>query len=66
MIIDCGGCQVRGEACRECVVSVILGATPEGVEIAESQQEALGVLADAGLVPRLRHHSGQARRASGE
>jgi hypothetical protein len=66
MIIDCGDCRMRGVACRECVVSVILGATPDGVEIGESQQAALVVLADAGLVPPLRHRGGGDRQASGE
>jgi len=51
MIIDCDGCAVRGDACGECVVAVLLGAPPE---LQADEQEALGVLADAGLVPPLR------------
>lgn len=51
MIIDCDGCQVRGDACGDCVVAVLLGAPPE---LEADEQRALGVLAEAGLVPPLR------------
>ena len=54
MIIDCDSCRVRGAACGECVVSVLLGAPPGGVEIDEEERRALEALADGGLVPRLR------------
>jgi len=54
MLIDCDGCVVRGAACGDCVVSVVLGAPPGGVELDESERRALSVLADAGMVPRLR------------
>jgi len=29
LIIDCDRCSVRGEACRDCIVSVLLGPPPE-------------------------------------
>jgi len=54
MLIDCENCAVRGRACGGCVVSVMLGAPPEGVELDEEERRALAVLADAGVVPRLR------------
>ena len=54
MLIDCDTCEVRGDACGECVVSVLLGAPPGGVEIDPDEQRALEVLADSGLVPPLR------------
>jgi hypothetical protein len=54
MLIDCTGCVVRGAACGDCVVGVLLGAPPGGVEIDEAERRALDVLADAGMVPRLR------------
>lgn len=54
MLIDCESCAVRGPACAGCVVSVMLGTPPEGVELDEVEQRALRVLADAGMVPRLR------------
>jgi len=68
MVIDCDTCVVRGLACGDCVVSVLLGhpATPaparahstvpdEGtvVEIDADERRALDALADAGMVPRL-------------
>jgi hypothetical protein len=54
MLIDCDSCVVRGAACSGCLVSVVLGAPPTGVELDEGEQRALAVLADAGMVPRLR------------
>lgn len=56
MLIDCDACSARGPACGECVVSVMLGAPPEGVEVDETERRALEVLAGSGLVPRLRLH----------
>ncbi|WP_051116569.1 hypothetical protein [Amycolatopsis nigrescens] len=53
MIIDCDRCQVRGDACADCVINVLLGAPPE-VEWDDSEQRAVDVLAEAGMVPRLR------------
>jgi hypothetical protein len=51
--IDCDTCVVRGLACHDCVVTVLLGPPPElGFDIDE--QRALDVLADSGLVPPLR------------
>ena len=52
MLVDCDNCEVRGSACAGCVVSVLLGAPPSGVELDESERLALAVLADAGMVPR--------------
>ncbi|HEY0359454.1 MAG TPA: hypothetical protein VGD11_12790 [Mycobacteriales bacterium] len=54
MLIDCDSCAVRGPACGDCVMSVLLGAPPTGVEFDDAEQRALLNLADAGLVPRLR------------
>jgi hypothetical protein len=44
---------VRGLACHDCVVTVLLGPPPELSFDAEEQQ-ALEVLAGSGLVPPLR------------
>lgn len=60
MHIDCDGCQVRGIACGDCVVTVLLGSAPDGVELDSAEQAAIGVLAATGLVPPLR-----LRRATG-
>ena len=66
MIIDCDACAVRGPACGDCVVSVLLGGPPvrsdipppgDGpvpVELDGAEQAALAVLAGCGLVPPLR------------
>jgi hypothetical protein len=54
VLIDCDSCAVRGPACGDCVMSVLLGAPPTGVELDDTEQQALLHLADAGLVPRLR------------
>ena len=69
MIIDCDRCTVRGDACRDCVVGVFLGipgsvsdrpAEPDmpsgarAVQLDAPERRALDVLADQGLVPRLR------------
>jgi hypothetical protein len=54
MLIDCENCAVRGPACAGCVVSVMLGVAPEGVELDEAERQALRALADAGVLPHLR------------
>ena len=53
VVIDCDTCVVRGLACHDCVVTVLLGPPPE-VGFDEEEQRALAVLADSGLVPELR------------
>lgn len=50
MQIDCGTCPVKGDACADCVVTVLLGPP----ELDEREGAALVVLADRGLVPPLR------------
>ncbi len=58
MLIDCDTCQVRGAACRDCVVTVLLGPPADLgsviLELDEVEQAAVNVLADAGLIPPLR------------
>ncbi|HEX7322343.1 MAG TPA: hypothetical protein VF299_05310 [Mycobacterium sp.] len=51
LTIDCDDCAVRGPACRDCVVSVLLGVP---ADLLEDERAALEVLAQAGLAPRLR------------
>lgn len=51
--VDCDTCLVRGLACHDCVVSVLLGRPPE-LTIDGDEAVALEVLADSGLVPPLR------------
>ena len=52
--IDCDTCVMRGDGCGGCVVTALLGAPPAGVELDDDEAQALDVLADAALVPRLR------------
>jgi hypothetical protein len=76
MIIDCDGCRVRGLACQDCVVAVLIGPPEERPDerphersggatgtwllpgrwpdLDADERRALGVLAQAGLVPPLR------------
>jgi hypothetical protein len=54
MIIDCASCVARPAACSDCVVSVVLGAHPDGIALDTDEQTAVAVLAGGGLVPPLR------------
>ncbi len=58
MHIDCDTCTARGRDCGDCVVTVLLGAPPEGVRLTPDEEAALAVLADSGLVPPLRMDDG--------
>lgn len=60
--IDCDDCAVRGPGCSDCVVSVLLGM-PQTLQADE--RAALGVLAEAGMAPRLRLVPGHRGRDSG-
>jgi hypothetical protein len=51
MLIDCSTCAVRDLACGDCVVTALLGPH---VDLTDREQQALGVLADSGLVAPLR------------
>ncbi len=54
MIIDCDTCRVRGPACGDCVVTVMLGPIGGRRSLDVAEQRAVGVLAASGLVPPLR------------
>ena len=54
MVIDCDTCVAAGHACADCVVTVLLGRPGRPVELDADEQRAIDVLADAGLVPRMR------------
>jgi hypothetical protein len=55
MKIDCDECPVRGHACSDCVVTVLLGVPDHApVEFDGAEQVAIARLAQAGLVPPLR------------
>jgi hypothetical protein len=57
MVIDCGECRMQGtDACDDCVVTFIVGREPgDALVIDVEEQRAVRLLAEAGLVPRLRH-----------
>jgi hypothetical protein len=54
MLIDCETCIARDVACRDCVITVLLGAQHDPVDLDEDERAAIGSLAEAGLVPPLR------------
>jgi hypothetical protein len=60
MVIDCSRCVMRGAGCQDCVVAVLKPARATGYlpkvagYLDEAEVQALGVLADAGMVPPLR------------
>lgn len=53
MIVDCDRCEVRGVACQDCVITVLLGTLPGGVELDGTERLALDTLAEVGMVPSL-------------
>ena len=52
--VDCSSCAARGPACSDCVISVLLGAPVEGIDLDTEEQAALSALAESGMVPPLR------------
>jgi hypothetical protein len=60
MVIGCDRCVMRGAACADCVVTVLeprnAAGVPDGepAELGAAELRALGVLAEAGMVPPLR------------
>lgn len=53
--VDCGTCAVRGRACSDCVISVLLGVPEDDpVDLAAEEEIALAALAESGLLPPLR------------
>lgn len=73
MIVDCDRCEVRGTACQDCVITILLGAPPGGIELDGTERWALGTLAEAGVVPHLQlvdrrtsHATRQARAQQGD
>jgi hypothetical protein len=54
MLIDCDTCSAQGLHCHDCVVTVLLNAPPQHVELDSDEQIAFVSLAEAGLVPPLR------------
>jgi hypothetical protein len=53
MIVDCDRCKVRGNACQDCVITLLLGAPSVGLEQDGSGRRGLDTVAETGMVPRL-------------
>jgi hypothetical protein len=54
VLIDCDSCEVRGQTCGDCVVTVLLGGPPDGVDLDDAERQAISALAEGGLLPPLR------------
>ncbi len=55
VVVDCDRCLVKSpSACGDCVVTVLLGSPPAGIEIDAEEMRALDALSNSGLVPPLR------------
>ncbi|WP_250281654.1 hypothetical protein [Frankia sp. CiP1_Cm_nod2] len=54
MLIDCGTCVVRGAACGDCVVRVLLEPAGGVVDWDDNEQRAVDALVAGGLIPRSR------------
>ena len=56
-VIDCDDCVMSGSsACRDCVVSFVVGREPGDALVVDADEErALRLLGGEGLVPTLRH-----------
>ena len=52
VMIDCDRCEVRGLACDDCVISVLMGVPGRPASLTLEEQRALRALADSGLVHR--------------
>ncbi len=59
VVIDCDDCMMRNsDACADCVVTYICGREPDDAVVIDiADLRAMRLLADAGLVPELRHRS---------
>lgn len=72
MIIDCDTCTVREIACKDCVVSVLIGAPDQAPALDGEAGRVIDLLASRGMVPPLRftesegnsHHSQREKSSS--
>jgi len=54
-LIDCESCQAGPESCSDCLITFM--ADPgygQPIRFSEEEKDALTVMADVGLIPRLR------------
>lgn len=64
IVIDCGTCVMRRtSACGDCMVTALLDHRPDDAVVFDlAEYRAVRLLADAGLVPSLRHREAEATR----
>jgi hypothetical protein len=68
IVIDCDECELQGtDACDDCVVTFVLrDHSDEAVIVDIEEARALRLLAEGGLVPRLRHPNVEIQCSFGE
>jgi hypothetical protein len=49
MLVDCESCSVRGNACRSCVVTLLLDTPPAFHQLGAEEVDAIEVLERAGF-----------------
>jgi hypothetical protein len=56
LIVNCTTCDVRGDACADCVISTLLGTPDADVppSLSGEEQRVLGLFAESGMLPPLR------------
>jgi len=56
LIVNCASCDVRGDACADCVISALLGTPDAHVppSLSGEERRVLGLFAESGMLPPLR------------
>lgn len=54
MKIDCTTCEVREVGCADCVVTLLMALPAPDQSLVRAEEQALAVMAESGLVPKLR------------
>ncbi|HUV58234.1 MAG TPA: hypothetical protein VMV96_05465 [Acidimicrobiales bacterium] len=61
--ISCGDCVRRGTPdCADCLVSFVLGETPDEMTLTGRDAEVVELFATQGMIPRLRFHPANPRQ----
>jgi hypothetical protein len=64
MLIDCDGCAVRGLACEECVVTILLDTPPAIHQLGEAEAHAIEMFARAGFEVDVLEPTHEVRKAA--
>ncbi|MDE3044672.1 MAG: hypothetical protein KGJ10_07580 [Acidobacteriota bacterium] len=60
--ISCGSCVRRSTPdCADCLVSFVLGETPDELTLTHDEAKVLALFSNEGLVPSLRYRAREAR-----